>query len=64
MNSSQDVSMDAEQTVSNEAQAAVAANNLDMEIEDSHLRETGLERFPDQELIDYNELRIPSLLSR
>ncbi len=36
MNSTQDVSMDAEQTVSREAEATVAANNLDMEIEKSH----------------------------
>ncbi len=35
MSSSQDASMDARQIVSSEAEAAVAANNLDMEIEDS-----------------------------
>ena len=55
MSSTQDASMDAGQTVSSEAEAAVAANNLDMEIEDPHPKETGLEYFPDQDLIDYNE---------
>ena len=52
MNSSQDISMDAEQMVSSETEAAVAANNLDMEIERS--RETE-EYDPDSPLTDYNE---------
>ena len=55
MSSPQDVSMEAEQTVLNITGAAGAANNLDMEIEDSYPRETGLDRIPDQELMDYNE---------
>ena len=52
MSSPQDVSMEAEQTVLNITGAAGAANNLKMEIEDSYPRETGLDRIPDQELMD------------
>ena len=52
MNSSQDVGMEAGQTVSSEAKAAVAASNLDMEIENSSSGGTGYENEP---LVDYNE---------
>ena len=52
MSSTQDASMDAGQTVSNETRAAVAADNLDMEIENSSSGEKGRE---DDQLIDYNE---------
>ena len=52
MNSSQDISMDAEQMVSSETEAAVAANNLDIEIDRSH--ETEVYK-PDSPLTDYNE---------
>ena len=55
MSSSQDISMEAEQTVLNITGAASAANNLDMEIEDSYPAEMDLGRIPDQELTDYNE---------
>ncbi len=47
MNSSEDTSMDAGQTVSSEAKAVVTANNLDMEIEDFSSEETGHEQDPD-----------------
>ena len=47
--------MEAEQTVLNITGAASAANNLDMEIEDSYPAEMDLGRIPDQELTDYNE---------
>ncbi len=43
MSSSQDASMDAGQTVSSEAEAAVAAINLDMGIEDFSPGETAHE---------------------
>ena len=55
MSSSQDISMVAEQAVLNTTEAASAANNLDMEIEDYYPAETDLGRIPDQELTDYNE---------
>ncbi len=55
MSSTQDASMNAGQTVASEAKAAVAANNLDMEIEDPYPEGTGHEYDPDQELYDYNE---------
>ncbi len=47
--------MDAEQTVSSEAEAAVAANNLDIEIEGSSPEGTGHEYDPESPLMDYNE---------
>ncbi len=43
MSSTQDVSMEAGQTVSNETKAAVTADNLDMEIEDLSSGEMGRE---------------------
>ena len=52
MSSTQDASMEAGQTVSNETRAAVAADNLDMEIENSSPGEKGHEPV---ELVDYNE---------
>ncbi len=55
MSSTQDVSMGAGQTVSNETKAAVTADNIDMEIEDFSSGETGHRYDPDQPLIDYNE---------
>ena len=55
MSSSQDASMEAGQTVSKETKAAVTADNLDKEIEDSSLGETGHEQDPDKILVDYNE---------
>ena len=53
MSSTQDISMDAGQLASSEAQAAVAANNLDMELEDLSSNE-GYN--PDSPLVDYNEI--------
>ena len=53
MNLSPDARMEAGQTVSSEAEAAVAANNLDMEIENSSSGGTGHEY--DSNLVDYNE---------
>ena len=47
--------MGAEQTVSSEAKAALAASNLDMEIEDSSSGGTGRKHDPNEPLIDYNE---------
>ncbi len=55
MSSSQDASMEAGQTVSNETKAAVTADNLDKEIEDFSLGETGHEQDLDKVLVDYNE---------
>ena len=55
MSSTADVSMNAEQTVSSEAKAAVAANNLDMEIEGSSFEGIDREYDPNKELVDYNE---------
>ena len=55
MSSSEDASMDAGQTVSNEAKAAVIADNLDMEIENFSSGEKGREQDPDKILVDYNE---------
>jgi hypothetical protein len=51
MSSTQDISMDAGQSASSEAQAAVAANNLDMEFEVSSNEEYD----PNAPLLDYNE---------
>ncbi len=53
MSSTQDVSMDAEQMVSSEAKAAVAASNVDMEVEN---RVDGYEYDPNEEPEDYNEM--------
>ena len=47
--------MDAGQTVSSEAKAAVTADNLDMEIEDSSSGITDHGYDPNQQLEDYNE---------
>ncbi len=52
MSSTADVSMNAGQTVSSEAKVAVAADNLNMELEDSH---TDYEYNPEIPLRDYNE---------
>ncbi len=52
MSSTQDVSMDAGQMVSNEAKAALAANDLDMEFENSSSNE---EYNPESPLKDYND---------
>jgi hypothetical protein len=52
MSSTQDISMDAGQLASSEAQAAVAANNLDMELEDLSSNE-GYN--PESPLRDYNK---------
>jgi hypothetical protein len=52
MSSSKDASMEAGQTVSSEAKAAEAVNNLDMELESSPSNE---EYNPDSPLRDYNE---------
>ncbi len=52
MSSSKDASMEAGQTVSNETKAAVTADDLDMEVENSSPGEKGHE---DGELVDYNE---------
>jgi len=49
MSSTQDISMDAGQLASSEAQAAVAANNLDMEFENSSNEEYD----PESPLTDY-----------
>ncbi len=54
MSSSQDASMEAGQTVSNETKTAVTADNLDKEIEDFSLGEKGHEQDPDKTLEDYN----------
>ncbi len=51
MSSTQDISMDAGQFTSSEAQAAVAANNLDMEIENL----SPAKYDPESPLTDYNE---------
>ena len=51
VSSTQDVSMYAGQLASSEAQAAVAANNLDMELEDLSPARYN----PDSPLVDYNE---------
>ncbi len=51
MSSSQDASMDAGQTVSSEVKAAMAADNLDMELEN-----------PPPELLMRNMIRIPRVL--
>jgi hypothetical protein len=55
MSSSQDASMEAGQTVSNETKAAVTADDLDMQIENSPSGGTGQAQDSDQELVDYNE---------
>ncbi len=47
--------MDTGQTVSSEAKAAVAANNLDMEIKDSSSEGTDRGYDPNKQLADYNE---------
>ncbi len=52
MSSTQDISMDAGQLASTEAQAAGAANNLDMELEKASSNE---EYDPESPLTDYNE---------
>ncbi len=53
MSSTQDISMDAGQLALSEAQAAVAANNLDMELEDLSSN-SGYN--PDSPLVDDNDL--------
>jgi hypothetical protein len=52
MSSTQDISMDAGQMASSEANAAVAANNLDMELENASSNE---EYNPESPLVDYND---------
>ncbi len=52
MSSTQDINMDAGQLASREAQAAGAANNLDMELENVSSNE---EYNPESSLADYNE---------
>ena len=52
MSSTQDTSMDAGQMASSEANAAVAANNLDMELENASSNE---EYNPESPLLDYND---------
>ena len=52
MSSSQDTSMEAGQTVSNETKAAVTADDLDMQIENSS---SGGKSHEIEELVDYNE---------
>ncbi len=67
MSSTQDISMDAGQLASSEAQAAGAANNFDMELENVSSNE---EYNPESPLTDYNEddpipaLRAPSVDGR
>ncbi len=51
MSSTQDISMNAGQLASGEAQAAVAANNLDMEVENLSPPKYD----PESPLTDYNE---------
>ncbi len=55
MNSTQDISMDAGQLASSEAQAAGAAVNLDMEFENSSNEEYDLNYDPNAPFEDYNE---------
>jgi hypothetical protein len=52
ISSKDDASMEAGQTFSSEAKAAEAADNLNMELEDSH---TDYEYNPEIPLRDYNE---------
>jgi len=57
MSSTQDVSMDAGQLASREAQAAVAADNLDMELENASSNEEYDPNYdPNAPLVDYNEM--------
>ena len=56
MSSTQDISMDAGQLASSEAQAAVAATNHDMEYEISSNEEYDPNYDPNVPLVDYNEM--------
>jgi hypothetical protein len=56
MSSTQDISMDAGQLASSEAQAAVAATNDDMEFEISSNEEYDPNYDPNATLMDYNEM--------
>ncbi len=56
MSSTQDISMDAGQLASSEAQAAVAATNHDMEYEILSNEEYDPNDDPNAPLVDYNEM--------
>ena len=47
--------MGAEQTVSSEAKAALAASSIDMEVDGSSSGGTGRIHDPNEQLVDYNE---------
>ena len=56
MNTTQDISMDAGQLASSEAQAAWAATNLDMQYDVSSNEDNDSSYDPNAPLVDYNEM--------